>query len=44
MEKNSEKQNHFGAGLALLAAAACLCVKGLGQVEDRLKEKTEKKS
>ena len=44
MEKNSEKQNHFGAGLALLAAAACLCVKGLGQVEDRLKRKTEKKS
>ena len=44
MEKNTGRQNHFGTGLALLAAAACLCVKGLRQVEDRLKEKTEKKS
>ena len=44
MEKNSGKQNHFGASLALLAAVACLCVKGLWQVEDRLKRKTEKKS
>ena len=44
MEKNTGRQNHFGAGLALLAAAACLCVKGLRQVEDRLKQKTEKKS
>lgn len=43
MGKNSGRKNHFGPGLALLAAAACLCVKGLRRAEDRLKQKAEKK-
>ena len=43
MEKNSGKQNHFGAGLALLAAVACLCVKGLKRVDAHMREKAKKK-
>lgn len=35
---DQNKKNHFPGGLALLAAAAMLCVRGLQQTEQRLRK------
>ncbi len=40
MSRQSGKKNFFAAGLGILAAAACLCLKGLKQVDQRLKKKS----
>lgn len=38
-----ESKSSFLGGLGILAAAACLCVKALKQVDAKLKQKAEKK-
>lgn len=42
MADRTGRGNHFAGGLGLLAAAAYLCVRGLKQVEKRLRKKGEK--
>lgn len=44
MTKPREKKNHFAGGLGLLAATAYLCVRGLKQVDTRLKGRETKRS
>ena len=39
MTRHSSGKNHFAGGLGLLAAAACLCLKGLKRIDRRLREK-----
>lgn len=40
---NTGKRGSAAGGLALLAAAGCLCWKGLKTVDRRLRQKTEQK-
>ena len=42
MANQGGKKDSFSGGLALLTAAVYLCVKGLRQVEERLRKKEEK--
>lgn len=41
MEK--QRKNGLAGGLAILAAAACLCYRGLRGVDEKLRKKSEKK-
>lgn len=36
-------KDHFAAGLALLAAAAALCLRGLRQAEENLRKKENRR-
>lgn len=40
VSRQSRKQNSFAGGLGILAAAACLCLRGLRQIDRRLKKKS----
>lgn len=42
MADRDRRDDHFAGGLGLLAAAVYLCVKGLKEVEARLRKKSEK--
>lgn len=42
MADRNRRDDHFAGGLGLLAAAVYLCVKGLKEVEERLRKKSEK--
>ena len=43
MEKKNNGKQYYLGGLAILATASVLCVKGMKKINARLKEKTEKK-
>lgn len=41
MAKQSQGRDSALGGLAILAAAACLCLRGLAKVEERLRRKNK---
>jgi len=44
MEKKTDGKKYYLEGLAILATASVLCVKGMKKVNARLKEKAGKKT
>ncbi|SFP20380.1 hypothetical protein SAMN05216343_10493 [Oscillibacter sp. PC13] len=38
-----KREKGLAGGIAILAAAACICIRGLKRVDAKLKEKAEKK-